>query len=137
VSVAVWKIRLLQLFSILVISVLMGFTLGVGVVLWDLSEFSNVPTPIVALALALLAGGFVGALAPRFSWALAALLIVFVTGAAVSTLALTYPEVLVDRLGVEIALDLALVRALRQTFLLVPIVVLGILIGRFFARDEY
>ncbi len=131
-----WKVKLLQFFSVLLISVLMGFTLGVAVVLSNLSEFAGVPIPMVSLALALLAGGFVGALSPRFSWALAASLLVFLVGAAVSTYALTYPEVLVDRLGVEIALDLALVPALRQSFFFFPLIILGILLGRVLARNE-
>lgn len=108
---------------------LMGFTLGAGIVLADLSEFSDVPRPLTWL-FPLVTGAFLGALIPSLSRALAALMLLLLLGAGFSTLALSYPEYVVGHLGEEIAFEISLVTSLRGVLVAAPLSIIGLLLGK-------
>lgn len=114
----------------------MGFIAGGGLALYDLSEYSRVST-VVSLLLPVLAGGLLGALMSQFSWALGTLLLVIVVSVAVSALALAYPEFQVKRLGLDLTLEISIAKSLSNVVVLgVPLAIVGLLLGRFFARNE-
>lgn len=119
----------------LMISLLMGFIAGAGLTISDLSEFSLLPS-VAALLLPVLAGGFLGALVPQLGRALGSMLLVVVFSAVVTMLALSYPEFQVDRLGTDIALELSVTKALQSAILAAPLVLVGLLVGKFFVRSE-
>ncbi len=120
---------LIEAVELVGLALLMGFTLGTGIVLQDLSEFSDLPSALTWL-FPLVAGAFIGALIPSLSRALAALLLMIAIGAGVSALALSYPEYVVGRLGQEIAFELSLVTSLRGVVIAAPLSIVGLLLGK-------
>jgi hypothetical protein len=120
---------LIEAVKLVGLALLMGFTLGTGIVLQDLSEFSDLPSALMWL-FPLVAGAFIGALIPSLSRALAALLLMIAIGAGMSALALSYPEYVVGRLGQEIAFELSLVTSLRGVVIAAPLSIVGLLLGK-------
>lgn len=123
-----------SLVQIIVLALLMGFIVGAALAISDLKEFSLVPS-ILPFLLAVLAGGFIGALTSELSQALVTLLLVLLISPVVSVLALTYPELRVDRLGLEIALELSIVKSLQNVVVTAPLIIVGLLLGKFLARS--
>jgi len=125
-----------DLFRILILSLLMGFTSGAGLAIYHLGEFSHLPS-IVALLLPFLAGGFIGVLIPQLNQALGAFLLVIFISATVSTILLAYPEFQVNRLGMGIALELSITNSLKNVILYaIPLTLVGLIVGKFLTRSE-
>ncbi len=110
-------------------TLLAGSIAAGGLALWGLEEFSRLPFPL-SLGFPLLAGVVLGALIPRLSQALGAWLFTLIVSALLSALALLYPELTGDRLGLEVGLDLSLAKAIVNTILAAPLVLIGLLLGR-------
>lgn len=126
--------RLHRAAQVLVLALIMGFTAGAGLAINDLSEFSRIPAT-VSLLLPLLAGLFIGTLTPYLSQAIGTMLLAMVISVLVSTLALAFPEFQVNRLGLDIALELSIAKALRSVIVTVPLITVGLLLGKIIVRD--
>lgn len=121
--------------QILALSLLCGFLIGAGLVLARLSDFSSMPNFVGYLA-ALVAGGFIGMLTRHLTHGLIAFLLTTVVSAAVSTLALAYPESQANRLGMETAVQLSALEGLTDSFFSVPFTLVGLLAGKWLSRSD-
>jgi len=124
--------RLSQALQILGITVLAGFLVGVSIALGDFQEFSRVPGSVL-LIFPLVAGGLLGMVVPQLSHALASLLPMLLISGVFGFGALVYPEYVAGRLGVEIASEVALQKALQGVIFALPLSIVGLLLGHFLA----
>lgn len=124
--------RLTQALQTLGITVLAGFLIGVSIALGDFEEFARVPGSIL-LIFPLVAGGLLGMVIPQLSHALASLLPMLLMSGLFSFGALVYPEYAAGRLGMEIASDVALQKALQGVIFAAPLSIVGLLLGHFLA----
>jgi len=124
-----------EIARILALSLLCGFLIGTGLVLARFSEFSHMPD-FVGYLTALIAGGFIGLLIRQMSHSLIAFLLTTVVSAVVSTLALSYPELQANRLGVELAVQLSALQGLTDSFFTVPFTLVGLLAGKWLSRSD-
>ncbi len=126
------KLRLIS--QMLVLSMLMGLTVGVGLMLTELHPYATVPI-WVGYVLIVVAGLMTGLLVSDLSRALGTYLLILIVGGAVSILALAYPELQMDRLGTQVALDLSIINTMKKLVLLaLPLTLLGLILGKFIAR---
>lgn len=126
------KLRLIS--QMLVLSMLMGLTVGVGLMLTELHPYANVPI-WVGYVLIVVAGLMTGLLVSDLSRALGTYLLILIVGGAVSILALAYPELQMDRLGTQVALDLSIINTMKKLVLLaLPLTLLGLILGKFVSR---
>ena len=124
--------RLAQGLQIVGITVLAGLLIGIGIALSDFQEFARVPGSILWL-LPVIAGGLLGMIVPQLSHALASLLPMLLMSGLFSFGALVYPEYAAGRLGVEIASEVALQKALQGVVVAAPLSIAGLLLGHFLA----
>ena len=122
--------RVSQALRFLGATVLAGLLLGISIALTDFREFARV-SGALPLVLPVAGGVLLGVLIPRLSQALAVLLPMLIAGGAIAFGALVYPEYSVGRLGMEIAADIALEKALQGVVLAAPLSIAGLLLGHF------
>ncbi len=127
--------RLQRVRSTAYAGVLAGVIMGAGNALALLGDFSALPR-VFGQAAAFLAGLFTGRTTPHLSLSLAAMLLATLVSAAVSTLSLVFPEFYVDHLGLELALDLSLGRAILTSLGGMPFLAGGILLVKFLTRFD-
>jgi hypothetical protein len=120
---------------VLAVTVLCGVLTGIGITLASLSDFSYLPS-FFGYVIALVAGGYIGLLTRRLNHGLVALLLATLVSAAVSTLALAYPEFQVHHLGLEVAVELSALQGLTGSVLAVPLLIVGLLLGKLISRFE-
>lgn len=121
---------------VLTLSVLMGFVIGAGSAMTDLSDFSRVPV-IVFYVFPVLAGILVGALTQHLGQAIGTLLLVLTFSALVDAMALAYPELRVERLGREVALELSAAKALLSLVVVsTPLALVGLLMSKLIGRGD-
>lgn len=118
---------------VLLVSLLGGIILGAGISLSLLGDFSSMPGAF-GMIMAVVTGAFIGMLIPHFHQGLVSVLLVALIGAGVSSLALAYPEFEVNRLGLDLALELSVLRSVTHSFLALPFLLIGLLIGKLLAR---
>jgi len=138
----VWETRLSDIadwrsniYYLLWLGVLSGFLSGGGMSLYQLSDFSPVP-PLIGFVFALMAGMLIGLLTHHLQHSLVAFLWSGLVTVIVCALALVLPEFEANRLGLELATELSIAKALLSTLFALPMVLIGILISKVLPNPE-
>lgn len=114
--------------------ILTGLTVGLALATRELLRFSPVPESFL-LILIVLAGIALGSLVHDFARLLVAILVVTLVGGAVMMAALLFSELGDTALGLEAAFSVALSKAVRNVFFIVPLTLIGSMVGRLFHRE--
>lgn len=139
----VWEARLSgiadwrsNIYYLLWLGVLSGFLSGGGMSLYQLSDFSPVP-PLIGFVFALMAGMLIGLLTHHLQHSLVAFLWSGLVTVLVCALALVLPELEANRLGLELATELSIAKALLSTLFALPMVLIGILVSKVLPNPEH
>lgn len=138
----VWEARLSgiadwrsNIYYLIWLGVLSGFLSGGGMSLYQLSDFAPLPA-YVGFVFALLAGMLIGLLTHHLQYSLVAFLWSALVTAIICTLALVVPELEINRLGLEIAVELSIAKALLSTLFALPILLIGVLVSKVLPNPE-
>lgn len=139
----VWEARLSgiadwrsNIYYLIWLGVLSGFLSGGGMSLYQLSDFSPVPG-FMGFVFALLAGMMVGLLTHHLQHSLVAFLWSGLVTVIVCSLALVLPELEANRLGLELATELSVAKALLSTLFSLPMVLIGLLVSKVLPNPEH
>lgn len=119
---------------VLASGLLAGFIAGASLALAALGDFSAMPDYLGFVG-GFVAGILIGMQLPSLHHSLLALALTVPVSIAVSTLSLFYPELRVERLGTEVALELSVLEGLVRNVLLIPFLVVGLLVSKMLSRN--
>jgi len=124
-----------EFLELIVLILLGGITLGAAFAIYDLTEFSPIPSAI-SFIIALIVGATIGMLTRGLERALIVTILVTLVGGVVIVYALSYPELREAYVGTEVITALSTRKAVINVFFYVfPLTLVGIFIGKFFAEE--